>query len=106
MPRRIVLIRSHERLQQGWRQRSFGPAGPLLDDRVRVAGVRFDETYHPVQVWRRSGGGDDPPAASGFNYAVVGPADTYVVREAFDDEEAIELLGRGRNPRTVGELAH
>src|SRR3989442_8523061 len=49
MPRRIVLIRSHEPLQEGWRQRAFGPAGPLLEDRVKVAGVRFDETYHPVQ---------------------------------------------------------
>src|SRR5207247_165354 len=74
MPRCIVLIRSHEPLQEGWRKRSFGPAGPLLDDRVRVAGVRFDDTYHPVQVWRRVGGGDDPPAASGFNYGGVAPA--------------------------------
>src|SRR2546422_632180 len=105
MPRRIVLIRSHERLQRGWRQRSFGPAGPLLDDRVRVAGVRFDETYHPVQVWRRSGGGDDPPAASGFNYGVVGPADTYVVRVEFDDEDAIERLRRDRHPEIVGVFA-
>src|SRR6266550_2700088 len=65
MPRCIVLIRSHELLQEGWRKRSFGPAGSLLDDRVKVAGVRFDETYHPVQVWRRIGGGDDPPSATG-----------------------------------------
>ncbi|PYP73482.1 MAG: peptidase S8 [Gemmatimonadetes bacterium] len=105
VPRRIVLIRSHERLQQGWRQRSFGPAGPLLDDRVRVAGVRFDETYHPVQVWRRSGGGDDPPASSGFNYGGVGPADTYVVRVEFDDEDAIERLRRDRHPEIVGVFA-
>src|SRR6266540_3037273 len=67
MPRCIVLIRSHELLQEGWRKRSFEPAGPLLDTKVQVAGVRFDETYHPVQVWRRIGGGDDPPAASGCN---------------------------------------
>src|SRR3989475_10921326 len=106
MPRRIVLIRSHERLQQGWRQRSFGPAGRLLDDKVRVAGVRFDETYHPVQVWRRSGGGDDPPAASGFNYGGVGPADTHVVRVEFHDEDAIERLRRDRHPEIVGVFAH
>src|SRR5438105_12795307 len=43
-------------------------------------GVRFDETYHPVQVWRRVGGGDDPPVASGFNYGGVAPAATYAVR--------------------------
>src|SRR5256712_8167318 len=105
MARCIVLIRSHEPLQQGWRQRSFGPAGPLLDDRVRVAGVRFDETYHPVQVWRRSGGGDAPPAASGFNYGGVGPADTYVVRVEFDAEAAIDRLRRGRHPEIVGVFA-
>src|SRR5437899_2032029 len=85
MPRCIVLIRSHELLQEGWRKRSFGPAGPLLDDRVKVAGVRFDEAYHPVEVWRRIGGGDDPPSASGFNYAAVGPAFTYAVRAVADD---------------------
>src|SRR5437016_3453199 len=72
MPRCIVLIRSHELLQEGWRKRSFGPAGPLLDDRVKVAGVRFDEAYHPVEVWRRIGGGDDPPSASGCG-ATAGP---------------------------------
>src|SRR6266480_37597 len=88
MPRCIVLIRSHELLQEGWRKRSFGPAGSLLDDRVKVAGVRFDETYHPVQVWRRIGGGDDPPTASGFNYGGVGPAATYAVRVEADDEGA------------------
>src|SRR5205814_1027866 len=57
MPRCIVLIRSHELLQEGWRQRTFGPAGSLLDGMVKVAGVRFDQTYHPVHVRRRIGGG-------------------------------------------------
>src|SRR5213595_4297794 len=94
MPRCIVLIRSHELLQEGWRKRSFGPAGPLLDDRVKVAGVRFDETYHPVQVWRRIGGGDDPPSASGFNYGAAGPEDTYAVRVEADGEDSIEQIGR------------
>src|SRR5947208_3293179 len=77
MSRCIVLIRSHEPLEEGWRKRSFGPAGPLLEGRVKVLGVRFDEAYHPVQVRRRIGGGDDPPAASGFNYRGVGPAATH-----------------------------
>src|SRR5207249_1064073 len=105
MPRCIVLIRSHELLQEGWRKRSFGPAGPLLDDRVKVAGVRFDETYHPVQVWRHIGGGDDPPTASGFNYGGVGPAATYAVRVEADDEGAIERLRRDRRPEIVGVFA-
>src|SRR3989454_8589895 len=101
----IVLIRSHEPLQEGWRKRSFGPAGPLLDNRVRVAGVRFDETYHPVQVLRRIGGGDDPPTASGFNYGAVGPAATYAVRVEADDADAIERLRRDRRPEIVGVFA-
>src|SRR2546426_4175621 len=75
MPRRIVLLRSHEPLREGWRKRSFAPAGPLLDDRAKVAGVRFDETYHPVRVRRRIGGGDDPPSASGYNYGAAEPGD-------------------------------
>src|SRR5437667_2487218 len=105
MPRCIVLIRSHEPLQEGWRKRSFGPAGPLLDDRVRVAGLRFDETYHPVQVWRRVGGGDDPPVASGFNYGGVAPAATYAVRVEAEDEDAIQRLRRDRRPEIVGVFA-
>src|SRR2546428_52992 len=76
MPRCIGLIRSHEPLHEGWRKRSFSPAGPLLDSRVKVPGLRFDETYHPVRGLRRIGGGDAPPSASGFNYAAGGWAPT------------------------------
>src|SRR5438094_10574447 len=105
MPRCIVLIRSHEPLHEGWRKRSFSPAGPLLDSRVKVPGLRFDETYHPVQVLRRIGGGDDPPSASGFNYAAVGPAVTYAVRADADDADAIERLRRDRRCEVVGVFA-
>src|SRR5437867_11635101 len=102
MPRRIVLIRSHEPLQEGWRQRAFGPAGPLLEDRVKVAGVRFDETYRPVQVWRRSGRADDAPAASAFRYGRVGRVATYAMRVEADDDDAVERLRRDRHPEIVG----
>src|SRR2546422_68701 len=105
MSRCIVLIRSHEPLEEGWRKRSFGPAGPLLEGRVKVSGVRFDEAYHPVQVRRRIGGGDDPPAASGFNYRGVGPAATYALRVEADDQDAIERLRRDRQPDIVGVFA-
>jgi len=105
MPRCIVLIGGHELLRDGWRKRSFAPAGSLLDSRVKVAGVRFDETYHPVRVLRRIGGGDDPPAATGFNYSAVGPADTYALRAAVDDEDAIERLRRDRQSEIVGVFA-
>src|SRR5437899_772310 len=105
MPRRIVLIRSHDPLQEGWRQRAFGPAGLLLEERVKVAGVRFDETYHPVQVWRRSGRVDDPPAASGFHYGRVGQVATYAVRVEADDDDAIHRLRRDRHAELVGVFA-
>src|SRR4030088_111167 len=105
MPRRIVLIGSHESLRDGWRKRSFMPAGSLLDGRVKVAGVRFDETYHPVRVLRRIRGGGDPPAAKGFNYGAGGPADTYALRAEVDDEEAIARLRRDRASEIVGVFA-
>src|SRR5438034_1083936 len=104
MPRCIVLIRSHQVLQESWHKRSFGPAGSLLEDRVKIQGVRFDETYHPVQVLRRIGGGDDPPAASGFKYSGIGPAATYAVRVEGDDD-VVERLRRDRHPEIVGVFA-
>src|SRR5205809_3899447 len=105
MPRCIVLIGGHDLLRDGWRKRSFAPAGSLFDSRVTVAGVRFDETYHPVQVLRRIGGGDEPPAATGFNYSAVGPADTYAPRGEVDEEDAIERLRRARQSEIVGVFA-
>src|SRR3989441_10380603 len=101
----IVLIRSHEPLQEGWRKRSFGPAGRLLGNGVKVAGVGFDETSPPVQVLRRIGGGDDPPTASGFNYGAVGPAATYAVGVEAAAADAIERLRRDRRPEIVGVFA-
>ena len=103
--RRIVLIRSHEPLQAAWRGRAFGPAGALLHERVKVAGTRFDEAYHPVQLLRRSAVGDAPPAASGFYYGDLGTVDTYVVRVEFDDGDAIERLRRDRRAEIVGVFA-
>src|SRR5207247_10115064 len=48
------------------------------------------------------GGGDDPPAASGFNYDGVAPAATYAVRVEAEDEDAIQRLRRDRQPEIVG----
>jgi len=56
-------------------------------------------------VWRRIGGGDDPPAASGFNYGALGPAATYAVRVDADDEDAVERLRRDRRAEVVGVFA-
>src|SRR2546425_7256053 len=87
MTRCLVLIRGHEPLQEGWRKRSFRPAGPLLNESIQVGGVRFDESYHPVRVLHRIGAGNDPPVASGFRYGGVGPVDTYALRADFRSEE-------------------
>jgi hypothetical protein len=93
MPRCIVLMHNHEPLQEGWRKRSFGPAGRLLQ-MVKVGGVRFDETYHPVLVSRR-----------GLRYGGVGPPNTYAVRADFDDADSIGRLRRDRGTETVGVFA-
>src|SRR2546425_502713 len=105
MTRCLVLIRGHEPLQEGWRKRSFRPAGPLLDESIQVGGVRFDESYHPVRVLRRIGAGNDPPVASGFRYGGVGPVDTYALRADFADQDAIARLRRGRRAAKVGGFA-
>src|SRR5919198_2135128 len=98
----IVLIRSYDPLRAAWRQRSFAPAGVLLEQRLKVAGVRIDEAYPPVQLLRRGGAKADFLAASGFHYGSVGTVDTYVVRVEFDDEDAVERLRRDRRVEIVG----
>lgn len=59
MHRRLVLLRRHETLLEGWRRRAFGPAGGLLRERLTVSGATVDEAYHPVRVLGRIG----PPSA-------------------------------------------
>src|SRR2546422_7842767 len=105
MTRCLVLIRGHEPLQEGWRKRSFRPAGPLLDESIQVGGVRFDESYHPVRVLRRIGAGNDPPVASGFRYGGVGPVDTYALRADFADQDAIARLRREPGAEILGGFA-
>src|SRR3989454_3789584 len=104
MTRCLVLIRSHEPLQEGWRRRSFGPAGRLVEEGVKVGGVRFDETYPPVRVWRRIGGGNAPPAPSS-RYGGVGPGDNYARRADSADQDATAGLRRDRGAEIVGVFA-
>ncbi len=56
MLRRIIVIRS----------------GAVLDA-VRVAGLRVDDTYHPVRISSRLGVPKDRPGAVGFDYRSAGP---------------------------------
>ncbi len=105
MHRRIVLIRSHEPLQEGWRTRSFGPTGSFLDREIRVPGMTFDEAYHPVRVLGRMAAPGDRPAATGFDYRVAGPVHTYAVRTDFETEEVVERLRRDRASEIVGVFA-
>ena len=105
MHRRIVLIRSHEWLEEGWRRKSFGPAGSPLNSNIKVKGVQFDEKYYPVRVAGRISVPEERPQAKGFNYANVGTLTTYCLRSEFDDEDAIERLCHDRRQDVVGVFA-
>ena len=101
LQRGIVLIRGQEALQDGWRRRSFAPAGASLEEAVHVAGVSFDEAYHPVWVSRIPPG----TAANRFTYGAVRADHAYVLRVAFDDQDAVERLRRDRPARVIGVFA-
>src|SRR6266498_1852663 len=101
LQRGIVLIRGQEALQDGWRRRSFAPAGASLDEAVHVAGVTFDEDYAPVWVSRIPPG----TAANRFTYGAVRTDHAYVLRVAFDDEDAVERLRRDRPEGVIGVFA-
>jgi subtilisin family serine protease len=105
MARKIVLIRSHEWLAASWNSRSFGPAGADLDATVKVAGVEFDEGYHPVRVLSKAGVQSQQLTASGYNYSDVGAITTYAVRAEFADAEAVERLKHDRAGEVVGVYA-
>jgi hypothetical protein len=108
MIRRIVLIRSHEWLQEAWEKRSFAAAGLNLENAIKVRGAEFDEAYHPVWVAGNAAFALSRPPAAGFNYLslynVNTPA-TYSVRAAFEDEEAIARIKADRQGDVVGVFA-
>ncbi len=105
MLRRIVLIRSHERLRAGWSARSFGPAGPLLDDSIKVGGMELDDRFYPVRVEGRAAVPAERPQPVGFRYGTVGPITAFAVRSHFEDEEAIMRLRHDRREEVVGTYA-
>ncbi len=102
MIRRIVLIRSHEWLEAGWAARSFAPSGSLLAGNIKVPGMEFDESYHPVRVASRAVPAEARPTAAGFNYAAAPAVATYAVRTEFEDEDAVERLRHDRASDVVG----
>ncbi|MGE5256134.1 MAG: S8 family serine peptidase [Hyphomicrobiales bacterium] len=105
MIRRIVLIRRHEALEEGWTKRSFSAAGDFLDAAVKVGGVQFDENYHPVRVPGRLTVSADWPAAAGYRYSAAGPITSYSVRSEFENEEAVERLRTDRRQEVIGVYA-
>ena len=113
MLRRIVLTRGHEPLRDAWRARSFiaSNAASLLDKRVKVRGMVFDESYHPVRVTGESGLAVAQPMALGFNYRALDlhgvnePGAAYATRAMFDDEEAIERMKSDRADEVIGVYA-
>jgi hypothetical protein len=108
MLRRIVVTRAHEPLGDAFRARSFGPAEPVLRESVKVRGMEFDETLHPVRVPGAPALRLLRPEASGFNYRDLarpkGPS-AYAVRARFDDQEAIERLRADRRGEVIGVFA-
>lgn len=109
MLRRIVLVKPHEWLQEGWTQRSFGPAGANLEASVKVKGVEFNPNIFPVPVFGRPVPTMGAPPVR-FSYGTMDaptpPAQsTYAVVGHFDDQEAIERLKRDRDNEVVGVFA-
>ena len=105
MHRRIVLIKSHEWLEEGWRSKSFSRVGSLLASNIKVAGMEFDEGYHPVRVRGRVAISSERPIAEGFKYGGVGFATSYALRSEFEDEEAIGRFCSDRKEDVVGVFA-
>jgi len=108
MIRRIVLIRSHEWLEEAWKKRSYAAAGSNLEKSVKVRGAEFDEGYHPVWVAGNAAFSLSQPRAAGFDYRTlysVNTPGTFSVRAAFDDEEAIARMMSDRQEEIIGIFA-
>jgi subtilisin family serine protease len=108
MIRRIVLTRRHEWLRAAWNTRSFAAAGPQLETTLKVRGMSFDETYHPVRVPGQPTFKLDQARALGFdyrNFANVAQPATYSLRAEFEDEEAIARFKADRGQEIVGVYA-
>jgi hypothetical protein len=105
MLRRIVLVRRQEALNAAWLGRSFSAAGNTLD-RLKVAGMEFDASYHPVRLSGRATAPAERPAARGFNYGTgLRQESVYALRTLFDDPEAIERLKREQGADVAGVFA-
>jgi subtilisin family serine protease len=106
MLRRIVLLRKHEWLRDGWAARSFGPAGVGLASNVKVRGQEFME-MHPVPAFRRLATGDAKPAApiGRPRQPAAMVADSFAVVAAFDDEDAIAGFRHDRQDEVEGVFA-
>jgi hypothetical protein len=104
MLRRIVLVRRQEALNAAWLGRSFSAAGNTLD-RLKVAGMEFDASYHPVRLSGRATAPAERPAARGFNYGTgLRQESVYALRTLFDDPEAIERLKRDQGADAADAL--
>jgi subtilisin family serine protease len=105
MIRRIVLMRPHEWLEEGWRMRSFAAAGGPLTTALASHGTLPVESFHPVRVTGRLATADARPRAAGYDYGLGGRLRTYAVVSEFEDEDAVERLRRDRGQEIVGIYA-
>lgn len=108
MLRRIVVTRSHEPLGDAFRARSFGPAGSILHQAVKVSGMEFDDKLHPVRIPGAPALRLAQPRAAGFNYRDLSRPEApgaFAVRALFDDQEAIDRLRADRKGEVIGIFA-
>jgi subtilisin family serine protease len=103
--RRILVVRRHEYLDEGFSKRPFAVAGRQLDSTIAVKGLALDEKFHPVRIRGRIGPASELPLALGFNYASAAPLTTYCVRGELDDEETVHRLQSERGSEVVGVYA-
>lgn len=109
MKRKIVLIRRHEPLHEGWSTRSFSPAAAHLESNVKVAGAYFDERFPPVRlVGRFPADGSpslQPPAVMVVPGMRENVASAYIVRASVEDENAVARLVHDRDDEVLGVFA-
>src|SRR3954467_908095 len=93
MLRRIVLVKPHEYLEEGWQKRSFSAMGIGLASNLKSAGLQLEENLYPVPIFGRRS--PNHPATGHMQYGsrmqIGTPKEIpYAVVANFDDQEAIE----------------
>lgn len=105
MLQRIVLVRPHEFLGQGWQNRSFKYAAQGLAQTVGVKGFDFSENAHPIPAFIPVGA---KPKGVKIRYRGQQQVaqDAYAIVGTFDDQNAIERMKSDRADEVIGVFAN